>query len=76
MLPTLLHELVHMGQWQRIGLVRFSIRYLGDYVRGRLRRLGHQRAYLAIGAEAEARRATVILLAAVGGAKGSPGDQL
>ena len=67
-LPTLLHELVHMEQWRQIGVVRFSFRYVGEYLRGRLRRLGHQQAYLAIGAEADARRATVILLAAASGA--------
>jgi hypothetical protein len=33
----LLHELVHVRQWRDAGPVRFLARYLGDYLRGRLR---------------------------------------
>ena len=67
-LPTLLHELVHMEQWRRDGLVRFSVVYIRDYASGRAKRLGHRKSYLAIGAEKEARRKTVVLLAAANGA--------
>jgi hypothetical protein len=51
------HELVHVRQWRELGAVRFLLRYLGAYARGRLRGLGHQGAYEAIPLEAEARRA-------------------
>ena len=61
--PQLLrHELVHVEQWQRLGVVRFLRQYLGAYVRGRLRGHGHRGAYLRIPleieAEARARRET------------------
>ena len=36
LVPTLLHELVHMDQWRRIGRIRFPLRYVGDYLRGRM----------------------------------------
>lgn len=54
--PGLLaHEAVHVWQWRRDGAVRFPLRYLGDYLAGRLRGLGHDAAYRAIGYEVEAR---------------------
>jgi len=78
-LPTLLHELVHMEQWRRCGMVRFSLQYLAEYARGRLAGRGHRIAYLEIRAEDEARRRTVELLhAARGGAacdERSPGHE-
>ena len=49
------HELVHVRQWRELGAVRFLVRYLGAYVRGRWHGLGHQGAYEAIPLEAEAR---------------------
>jgi len=49
------HELVHVRQWRQLGAVRFLVRYLGAYARGRWRGLGHQAAYEAIPLEAEAR---------------------
>lgn len=72
LLPTLLHELVHMDQWQRSGVVRFSLRYLTDYLRGRLARRSHRIAYLEIEAEDDARRRTVHLLHAARGGASSP----
>lgn len=66
-LPTLLHELVHMEQWRRQGVVRFGVRYLVDYLSGLLRRRGHRHAYLEIRAEREARTRTVDLLRAAHG---------
>ena len=53
--PYLLrHELVHVRQWRRYGVVGFSARYLGAYAWGRLRRHGHRGAYLRIPLEIEA----------------------
>ena len=51
----LAHELVHVRQWRELGPLRFLWRYLGAYVRGRLRGLGHREAYAAIPFEREAR---------------------
>lgn len=48
------HEAVHVLQYRRDGLVRMLTRYLWQYVRGRLRGLGHTRAYRAIDYEREA----------------------
>lgn len=50
------HELVHVRQWWELGVVTFLWRYLGAYLRGRRRGLGHRAAYLAIPLEEEARR--------------------
>jgi len=60
----LAHELVHVQQWREMGALRFLGRYLGDYLRGRLRGLGHWDAYRAISLEADARAATSALLGA------------
>jgi hypothetical protein len=51
----LLHESVHVRQWRSHGVTGFLRCYLGDYLRGRRRGLGHHQAYLAIGLEVEAR---------------------
>ena len=48
------HELVHVEQWRKLGVVAFLVRYLGDYVNGRRAGLGHWDAYRAIRFEAEA----------------------
>ena len=61
--PRLLrHELVHVEQWRRLGAVGFLRRYLGAYLRWRLRCHGHAGAYrripLEIEAEWRARRAS------------------
>lgn len=60
--PLVVHELVHLRQWRRDGVVRFLIRYLGPYLRARLRGVSHRAAYEAIPAEAEARSVTAALL--------------
>ncbi len=53
--PYLLrHELVHVRQWRRYGVVGFSARYVGSYLVWRLRRKGHRGAYLRIPMEIEA----------------------
>ena len=51
----LAHELVHVQQWREFGAPRFLVRYLGAYIRGRARGLGHWDAYRAIPFEVEAR---------------------
>lgn len=48
------HELVHVAQWRRHGVVGFLARYLGAYLRWRLRGYGHRAAYLRIPLEASA----------------------
>ena len=54
-LETLLrHELVHVRQMERLGIVAFLARYLGEYARNRLRGMGHDAACRAISFEAEA----------------------
>lgn len=63
--PGLLaHEAEHLRQWHRHGVAGFLARYLRDYVRGRLGRLGHQQAYLAISFEVEARAAAARFISA------------
>jgi len=52
---TIEHELVHVRQWQTHGIWRFLRRYLGEYLRGRRKGLGHDEAYRAISFEVEAR---------------------
>lgn len=49
------HELVHLEQYARLGAIRHIVQYAGDYVRGRLRRLSHWDAYRAVRLEIEAR---------------------
>jgi len=53
----IVHELMHLEQWRRLGAFRHVTQYVGDYVRGRWHRLGHWEAYRAIRLEVEARRA-------------------
>src|SRR4051794_15701552 len=50
----LAHELVHVEQWRKLGVVRFLRGYLGAYLRGRRGGLGHWDAYRAIPFEVEA----------------------
>ena len=57
-----LHELVHVSQWQSEGKLRFLAIYVFDYLRGRLRRIGHQRSYEAIRYEVKAREAVDYVL--------------
>lgn len=48
------HELVHVRQWQAFGVVGFLRRYVGSYLRWRLRGYGHWAAYRRIPLEVEA----------------------
>jgi hypothetical protein len=57
------HELVHVRQWRRLGVAGFLRRYLGAYLRWRVRGYPHMGAYrripLEVEAEWEARRGSV-----------------
>jgi len=48
------HELVHVRQWRRHGVVGFAVRYGTSYAKWRLLRKGHRGAYLRIPLEIEA----------------------
>lgn len=48
------HELAHVRQWHEHGVFGFLRRYLGAYVRARLRGADHRAAYRAIPLEVEA----------------------
>jgi hypothetical protein len=50
----LAHEHVHVRQWRRLGWIGFLRRYLGAYLRWRLRGYGHWAAYRRIPLEIEA----------------------
>ena len=53
--PRLLrHELVHVAQYRRVGVLRFLARYTREYVGWRLRRYPHWAAYRRIAYEIEA----------------------
>jgi hypothetical protein len=51
----LMHEMVHARQWQELGPRRFLASYLRQYLVARVTGATHRSAYLAIGAEVEAR---------------------
>lgn len=51
----IVHELVHVRQWSDYGPVPFLRRYLGAYLAGRRRGIGHRMAYWSNPLEAEAR---------------------
>ena len=48
------HEREHVRQWRDLGVVGFLRRYLGAYLRWRVRGYGHRAAYLRIPLEVEA----------------------
>ena len=48
------HEEVHVRQWRQLGMFGFLRRYLGAYLRWRLRGYGHWAAYRRIPLEIEA----------------------
>jgi hypothetical protein len=51
-----IHELVHVRQWNDFGVIGFLSRYVTDYFRGRRQGLTHREAYMNIGLEEEARQ--------------------
>ncbi len=58
----LAHELMHARQWQRLGVAAFLVSYLGDYLRARMRGLGHDASYRQIRLEVEASRFAATLM--------------
>ena len=48
------HELVHVRQMEQLGVFVFVVRYLGEYLANRVRRMGHDAAYRAISFERKA----------------------
>jgi hypothetical protein len=48
------HEVEHVRQWRRLGAFGFLRRYVGSYLRWRLRGYGHWAAYRRIPLEVEA----------------------
>lgn len=48
------HEIEHVRQWRKYGVVEFLVRYLTAYVAGRMRGLPHWAAYRRIPFEVEA----------------------
>jgi hypothetical protein len=59
--PLIVHELTHIEQWRRLGPFGWARSYLGDYLRGRRRGLGHHDAYRAVALEVEARETAAAL---------------
>lgn len=51
----IVHELVHIGQWRRLGALRWLLAYGGAYLAGRRSGLERRESYLAIPLEVEAR---------------------
>jgi hypothetical protein len=51
---VLRHELVHVRQVAELGLVRFVVRYVAEYMRNRRRGMSHDESYRAISFEVEA----------------------
>ena len=58
----IVHELVHVEQWRRLGGLRLIIRYGSDYVRGLARTRSHWEAYRGVRTEVEARAAARLVL--------------
>ncbi|MCP4303287.1 MAG: hypothetical protein GY926_11995 [bacterium] len=55
--PLIVHELMHIEQWRRLGAIRHVAQYVSDYVRNRFQGYGHWESYKAIRLEVEARDA-------------------
>ncbi len=53
--PLVVHELTHIQQYRRLGLLRHLTQYIGDYLRGRFAKQGHWEAYRSVRLEVEAR---------------------
>ena len=50
----LLHELVHIEQFRKLGFVWFMLRYIGEYLKNRFR-MSHIESYRAVSFEIEAK---------------------
>lgn len=55
--PLIVHELMHIEQWRRLGAFRHVSQYSGDYLKSRRQGFGHWEAYRSIRLEVEARDA-------------------
>jgi predicted SprT family Zn-dependent metalloprotease len=58
----IVHELMHVEQWRRLGGVRHSSQYMWDYVRNRLGGAKHWDSYRAIRLELEARAVAAFVM--------------
>ena len=58
----IVHELVHVEQWRRLGGARLIARYSTDYARGVLRHRSHWEAYRGVRTEVEARAAARLVV--------------
>ena len=63
----LAHELVHVEQYARLGIIGFLRRYVSEYARNLWRLRSHRKAYLAISFETEARAAAERWLSKISG---------
>ena len=57
----MVHVLMHVEQLARMGVVRHTLQYVADYLRGRFSGLGHWAAYRSVRLEREARAASVVV---------------
>lgn len=57
----IVHELMHIQQWRRLGAFRHITQYVGDYLRNRFRGHGHWESYREIRLEVEAREAAAVI---------------
>ena len=55
-LELVAHEVVHVAQIRRLGLIRFLREYCWEYLRHRMAGRDHMQSYRALSAEVEARR--------------------
>lgn len=53
-IKTINHELIHIQQVRRDGLIRFYFNYLKEYSQFRMKGIPHREAYLSISYEVEA----------------------
>jgi hypothetical protein len=53
--PLIVHELAHIEQWRRLGVMRWFAAYMGGYRRARRSGLARTEAYRSIPLEVEAR---------------------
>jgi len=58
----IMHELVHVEQWRRLGGARLIGRYSADYVRGLVKTRSHWEAYRGVRTEVEARAAARLVV--------------
>jgi hypothetical protein len=57
----IVHEVMHVEQWRRLGGFRHLTQYAGDYLRGRFHGLTHWEAYRGVRLEREARAASRLI---------------